>query len=60
MEIYIVIWQSFIFLSIILLLISAISILRSNTDTNKKILWMLTSLFIPFFGPAYYLLIGRK
>lgn len=60
MEIYLFIWQTFIFLSIILLLISVFLILRSKIETNEKILWLLISLFIPLLGPAYYLLIGRK
>ncbi len=60
MENYLFIWQSFILLSFLLLLIAVPHILGRNLNTNKKILWVVISLFIPFFGPLYYLVIGRK
>ena len=37
-----------------------IDILKSNKDTEKKVLWMIAVIFLPILGPALYYFIGRK
>ena len=37
-----------------------IDILKSNKDSEKKILWMITVIFLPIIGPALYYFIGRN
>ena len=34
-------------------------ILRSNKDTEKKILWCIAVIFLPVLGPVLYWVIGR-
>jgi len=50
-------------ISLIVLVIDVlviIDILKSNKDTEKKILWMIAVIFLPIIGPALYYFIGRK
>ncbi len=37
-----------------------LDILRSNKDTEKKILWILVVIFLPLLGSLLYFFIGRK
>ena len=41
-------------------LIALIDILKSKFEGNNKIIWVLVSLFFPFFGSILYFSIGRK
>jgi hypothetical protein len=49
---------SFIILVIDILVI--IDILRSNKDTERKILWIIAVVFLPILGPILYYLFGRR
>jgi len=40
--------------------IVVIDILRSNMDTEKKILWVIVVFFLPILGPILYYVIGKK
>lgn len=40
--------------------IIVIDILRSNMDTEKKILWVLVVFLLPIIGPILYYVIGKK
>ncbi|NJN42265.1 MAG: PLDc_N domain-containing protein [Flammeovirgaceae bacterium] len=35
-------------------------IIKSNKDSNSKLLWILAILFLPLLGPILYLLFGKK
>jgi succinate dehydrogenase/fumarate reductase cytochrome b subunit len=37
-----------------------IDILRSNKDTEKKMLWIIAVIFLPVLGPVLYYVMGRK
>lgn len=37
-----------------------IDILRSNKDTEKKILWIIAVVFLPILGPILYYFVGKK
>ena len=53
--------QIFIILVVFLIpLIALIDILKSKFEGNNKIIWVLVSLFFPFFGSILYFSIGRK
>jgi succinate dehydrogenase/fumarate reductase cytochrome b subunit len=41
-------------------IIIVMEILRSNKDTEKKILWIIAVVFLPILGPILYYAIGRK
>ena len=45
-------------ISLIVLVI--LDILKSNKDTEKKVLWIIAVVFLPILGPALYYFIGRK
>jgi len=45
---------------IVLDVIVILDILRSNKDSEKKILWTIAVVFLPLLGPLLYLFIGRK
>jgi hypothetical protein len=49
---------SFIILIIDILVI--IAIVRSNKDTEKKILWIIAVVFLPILGPILWYVIGKK
>lgn len=49
---------SFIILIIDILVI--IDILRSNKDTERKILWIIAVVFLPILGPILYYVVGKK
>lgn len=39
--------------------IVVIDIVKSNKDTEKKILWIIAVVFLPVLGPILYYIIGR-
>jgi hypothetical protein len=41
-------------------IIVIIDILKSNKDTERKILWIIAVVFLPVLGPVLYYLIGKK
>ena len=48
------------FMPLALIIIALIDILRSNfKDSTNKIIWVLVVIFVPFFGPILYFIIGR-
>ncbi len=49
--------------SILILVIDIIvilDILKSNKDSEKKILWIIAVIFLPILGPILYYIIGKK
>ena len=48
------------FLILVIDIIVIIDILRSNKDTEKKVLWIITVLFLPVLGPILYFFVGRS
>lgn len=49
---------SFVILIIDILVI--IDIVKSNKDTEKKILWIIAVVFLPILGPILWYVIGKK
>ncbi|MFZ6014614.1 MAG: PLD nuclease N-terminal domain-containing protein [Bacteroidota bacterium] len=50
-------------ISILILVIDILvimDILRSNKDTEKKILWIIAVVFLPVLGPILYYVMGRR
>jgi hypothetical protein len=37
-----------------------VDILRSNKETEKKILWIIAVVFLPILGPILYYFIGKN
>jgi len=56
----IMIWQTMIFLHIILFLISLIDIVKSEFIKNDKLIWFISIIIVPLLGPILYLIIGKK
>ncbi|HEY0743897.1 MAG TPA: PLD nuclease N-terminal domain-containing protein [Chryseosolibacter sp.] len=48
------------FLILVIDILVIIDILRSNKDTERKILWIIAVVFLPILGPILYFYIGRK
>jgi hypothetical protein len=48
------------FLVLIIDILVIIDILRSNKDTEKKILWIIAVVFLPVVGPILYYVIGKR
>jgi hypothetical protein len=51
------------FISLLILLIDIVvvlDILRSNKDSERKILWIIAVVFLPVLGPILYYVIGKK
>lgn len=48
------------FLILIIDIIVIIDILKSNKDTEKKVLWIIAVVFLPVLGPILYYVIGKK
>jgi hypothetical protein len=49
-------------ISLLILIIDIIvimDIVRSNKDTEKKILWIIAVVFLPVLGPILYYFLGR-
>jgi hypothetical protein len=50
-------------LSLLILVIDIlviIDILKSNKDTERKILWIIAVVFLPVLGPILYYVIGKR
>jgi hypothetical protein len=41
-------------------IIVVIDIVKSNKDTERKILWIIAVVFLPVLGPILYYVIGKK
>jgi hypothetical protein len=41
-------------------IIVIIDILKSNKDSEKKILWIIAVVFLPVLGPLLYYFVGKK
>ncbi len=52
--------QLILLLSIALWIYSLIDILKNEFEKNNKIIWIITTIFIPILGSILYLFIGRK
>ena len=37
-----------------------VDIVKSNKDTERKILWIIAVVFLPVLGPLLYYLVGKK
>jgi phosphotransferase system glucose/maltose/N-acetylglucosamine-specific IIC component len=51
------------FISLLILIIDVIviiDIVKSNKDSEKKMLWVIAVVFLPVLGPILYYVIGRK
>lgn len=48
------------FLILVIDILVIIDIVKSNKDTEKKILWIIAVVFLPILGPILYYFIGRK
>ena len=50
-------------ISLVILIIDIIvivDILKSNKDTEKKVLWIIAVVFLPVLGPLLYYFLGKK
>lgn len=47
-------------LVLVLDIVVILDILKSNKDTEKKVLWIVVVVFLPLLGPIIYYLVGRK
>lgn len=47
-------------LVLILDIIAIMDILKSNKDTEKKILWIIAVVFLPLLGPILYYVMKNK
>jgi hypothetical protein len=50
-------------ISILILIVDVIviiDIVRSNKDTERKILWIIAVVFLPVLGPILWYLAGKK
>jgi hypothetical protein len=47
-------------LILIIDIIVIIDIVKSNKDTERKILWIIAVVFLPVLGPILYYFIGKK
>jgi hypothetical protein len=48
------------FLILVIDILVIIDIVRSNKDTEKKLLWIIAVVFLPVLGPILYYVIGRR
>jgi hypothetical protein len=48
------------FLILVIDVLVIIDILRSNKDTERKILWIIAVVFLPILGPILYYVIGKR
>ena len=53
-------FQLILLLSVALWAYSLIDILRNKFEKNNKIIWIITTIFVPILGCICYLFIGRK
>jgi hypothetical protein len=45
---------------LVLDIVAIVDCLKSNTETGKKVLWILLIVFLPLLGMILYFLLGRK
>jgi len=45
---------------LVLDIVAIVDCLKSNTETGKKVLWILLIVFLPMLGMILYFLLGRK
>lgn len=48
------------FLILVIDILVIIDIVRSNKDTERKILWIIAVVFLPILGPILYYVIGKR
>ncbi|HEY9487473.1 MAG TPA: PLD nuclease N-terminal domain-containing protein [Chryseosolibacter sp.] len=48
------------FLILIIDIIVIVDIVKSNKDTERKVLWIIAVVFLPLLGPILYYFLGRK
>jgi hypothetical protein len=48
------------FLILVIDIIVIVDIIRSNKDSEKKILWIIAVVFLPVLGPILYYVMGKK
>jgi hypothetical protein len=48
------------FIILIIDIIVIIDIVKSNKDTERKILWIIAVVFLPLLGPVLYYLVGKR
>jgi hypothetical protein len=45
---------------LIIVIVAILDIVKSNLNSEKKILWILIVLFVPILGSLLYYAVGRK
>ncbi len=50
----------FYLIILIIDIVVIVDILKSNKDTEKKVLWIIAVVFLPVLGPILYYLIGKN
>ena len=53
-------FRLFPLLILILDIVVILDIIKSNKDTEKKILWVIAVVFLPILGPILYYIIGKN
>lgn len=48
------------FIILIIDIIVIVDIVKSNKDTEKKILWIIAVVFLPVLGPILYYFVGKR
>ena len=48
------------FIILVIDIVVIVDIVKSNKDTEKKILWIIAVVFLPVVGPILYYFIGRR
>jgi hypothetical protein len=48
------------FLILVLDIIVIVDIVKSNKDTEKKVLWIAIVFFLPVLGPILWYVVGKK
>ena len=48
------------FIILVIDILVIIDIVRSNKDTEKKLLWIIAVVFLPVLGPILYYVIGKR
>jgi hypothetical protein len=48
------------FIILVIDIVVIVDIVKSNKDTEKKILWIIAVVFLPVLGPILYYFVGKK
>jgi hypothetical protein len=48
------------FIILVIDVIVIIDILKSNKDTERKVLWIIAVIFLPLLGPLLYYFVGKR